>query len=318
MLFMHFEEAKQATIKFATDCADWIREDCVTADETGVVQVSLSVPRTIWFEFVRMINGGFQVTCSAAGVMGICGTISVRAEEKGGPLLTSDCGLFSPNLTEFGSLRALREMHPDGPRYLLEVRDVLGRPAQRILIPSSSLDSYFDFVATFQAPTHLRETWFSPNHADGAQRRQMISQRIPWLRRVYEADMRAVVSLTIGDIASVLRQAIEQSVCLRTTVYNRAVIQGAIWTPEMTTKIPLAGDESTEVTRFFGDGTGFELIHGQDLSAWLWTGMCACCGKQKWALELGDADEQLCLAIRAVNEGQELEWRRFVRNCLEL
>ncbi|MBG86562.1 MAG: hypothetical protein CMO80_06645 [Verrucomicrobiales bacterium] len=303
--------------EFASDCSDWLREDCVVEGDDGNSHVSLSVPRDVWFEFIESIGGGLHVACSPVAVLGVSGSYSPELAYGSEPVPSSECGLYSPNLPEFGSLWALREQYDDGAHYLLEVRDVCGCPAQRVLIPHSANDVFLEFVSTFQTAPDERGTWFSPNNASAEHRRRTLSNRIPWLRQLNHKEVAASRVLPIEFIDELLARSLERSLQVRTTIYNRAILQGAIWTPEMRSLATVpAGGQNANVIRYFGDGTGLELIQDCKASAWLWTGQCNCCGEEKWAIEVGGPNDELSFAVRSVGEKHETQWRSFLQELL--
>jgi hypothetical protein len=231
----------------------------------------------------------------------------------------SRCGLFSPNLAEYASLWAVREVFSDGPLYLFEVRDARGRPSQRIVIPPGEARQLFqEFVCAHQSPVGQCEPWFPPNHIAAAKRRSNLAGRIPWLRQRLRQGVAEARELTLHHVEELLVRAVDSGQRLRAMLYNRALICGAVWTPEMHAPARLPGDSGPQnVARFFGDCTGLELYRDCPASAWLWTGQCACCGEEKWAVEVGGPDDEIALALTAPDEAGEAQWREFLQPLID-
>jgi hypothetical protein len=302
---------------FTPLCSARIDPECLSIELNGAVRVSLSVPLSVWFDFLAGLGDVLQLARSPVAVLAVSGSAPVLMNHGSTLLPRSECGLFAPNLAEFASLWALREVFPDGPLYLLEVRDARGRSAQRIVIPPGDARLAFqEFVCAHQSPARLCRPWFPPNHASSAQRRASLAGRIPWLQRRLEKGACDVRKLEWRQVETLLARAVAESQCLRTMHYNHALVCGAVWTPEMhAARMP---DEPAwpNVARFFGQGTALELRRDCPASAWLWTGQCSCCSDEKWAVEIGGPDDELALALNAPDESHETDWRDFLQPLL--
>src|SRR5262249_50664986 len=151
---------------------------------------------------------------------------------------------------------AVREVFGDEPLSMLEVGDARGRPAQRIIIsPGPAQDLFHDFVCAHQSSVGQHHPWFPPNHIAAAKRRANLTGRIPWLRQRCRQETREVRELRLQDVEDLLLRAIDSRQRFRTMLYNRTLIGGAVWTPEMYAPARLPGDLGAQnVARFFGEG----------------------------------------------------------------
>lgn len=301
--------------QFTPHCSVRIAPECLHVEPDGVVRVSLSAPLPAWFEFLASLGDVTQLARSPVAVLATGGPSPVLVNHGNSILPRSECGLFSPNLGEFASLWAVRKAFPDAPLYLLEVRDARGRPSQRIVIPPGEARLLFqEFVCAHQSPVGQCRPWFSPNHVAAAQRRHALAGRIPWLRQRLRKGAREVRELNLSHVEELLARAVESGQRLRTMLYNRALIRGAIWTPEMQAPAQsIAEPVPPNVARFFGEGTALELYRDCPASVWFWTGCCACCGEEKWAVEIGGPDDEIALAFTAPDEAGESDWREFLQ-----
>lgn len=301
--------------QFGPMCSARIAPECLHIEPGGVVRVSLQVPLAAWFEFLARLGEATFLARSSVAVLATGGSLPKLVPHGNQVLPRSQCGLFSPNLAEFATLWAVREIFDDGPLYLLEVRDARAHPSQRIVIPPGEARLLFqEFVCAHQSPAGQCRPWFPPNHSAAAKRRANLAGRIPWLRQQLRQGVREARELTLSHVEELLVRAVESGQRLRTMLYNRTLIWGAVWTPEMHAPARLPGDPIPQnVARFFGDRTGLELCCDSPASAWLWTGQCACCGEEKWAIEVGGPNDEIALALTAPDDASEIAWREFLQ-----
>lgn len=290
---------------------------CVIRESEGCVRLSLSASAHTWFRFLAQLTDAIHLTRTPAAVLGIHGAPPDLAGAENPVLPRSERGCFCPNLAEHASLWAVREVYPGGPLYFLEVRDARGWAAQRIVIPPGRARVLFqEFVCAHQSPVHQHRPWFPPNHAASARRVASVGSRIPWLRRRSRQGVPEVRPLDLNRVIELLASAVQSRQPLRTRVYNRSLIVSSRWTPEVGLPAQPAMDAaSPAVSRFFGEGVALEMHHHPAATAWLWMGICSCCGEEKWAVEIGDADEALALSLTAADDLQEADWRTFLESC---
>jgi hypothetical protein len=282
-------------------------------DQPGRLRVALSLTQPAWCAALDRLGETALVAGNAAASLGWGGPLPELPGPAAGVLPRSACGLYAPNLAEFASLWAVRDTAgPEGPQHWLEVRDVPGEVAQRVLIPpGAALAAFEELVAAAQAPPAAAATgWFPANHRLATQRRQSLLARVPWLRARHAdgaPDVRPLPAALVGRLFEAARALGHP---LRTTLYNRAVILAAVWTPEART------GGGPETLRYYGGDTGLELHPGGVGSAWLWTGRCACCGARRWTVEAGDRQDRLALCLAADDEAREAPWRAFLQPLL--
>jgi len=282
-------------------------------------RTALSATAARWFGLLAELDPAVHLGCTPVAQLGIQGPLSPVRFVRHPILPQSDCGRLQPNLAEHAGLSAVQEVHPAGMLHALEVRDARGRQAHRIVVPAGTgLPVWQEFTRTHGVPEGTSAPWFPANHSASARRVGALAGRIRFLRQRLDEQSPEVRRLTPGNLVSLLQQAIASELAIRTTLYNRAVILNSIWIPEFQAPdlTPSAAAE-TRVSRFFGADTGLQLHHDPATLLVLWTGVCSCCGKEKWAIEIGTPEGELALALTAPDEAQEAGWRRFLTNTLD-
>ena len=167
-----------------------IASECRQIYPNGVIRIALSPPVRDWFEFQARLGEFIQLTRSSVAVLAKCGRSLTLGTQANSVLPHSRCGNLAPNLAEFATLWAGRELLADGPLYFLEVRDLRGQPSQRIVIPpGEGLLLFKEFVCAHQIPVGQHGPWFPPNHINSAKRRSKLLSRIPWLRQCVRLGM---------------------------------------------------------------------------------------------------------------------------------
>jgi hypothetical protein len=292
-----------------------IQPECLRIENNGRVRVALSMPAKKWFDLLNKLGETVQLSRNAVAVLGKLGATPEIADWRN-PVLPRDReGLFAPNLAEYASLWAVRELSPAGLMHGLEARDLSGEAFQRIYLAGSARRDLFEqFVTDHQSPAGETGGWFSPNQAFSRHRCRGIETRIPWLRRRVSQGGTDARKLSSDFAARVLQAATEADFPVRTTLYNRALVNTAIWTPE--------GHEAESL----GTGNDPQFFHGNDVglhlnlpaaTTWLWAGRCSCCEDQRWSIELGDARNRVCLAIMAGQAILERDWRDLLSSLPE-
>jgi len=286
--------------------------------QPGSRQVPLSVAPSGWFRLLEELDPAIHLARNPVAMLGLQGPLSPVGTGASVVLPQSECGRYLPNLAEHASLWAVQETHAEGILSLLEVRDAREQVGHRIVIPTgTTLGAYLEFVEAHGAPQAGSRPWFPPNHAASSRRVGSLTGRMRALRRRLAAGSPEVRRLDLNDVIGVLQQAIASEFMIRTGVYNRSLFLSSVWTPEFQAPDLQAADASRpRVSRFFGDDTGLELHHDPGAIAVLWTGVCSCCGREKWAVEMGTAGDELALAISAVDDSHESEWRTFLKDSL--
>lgn len=290
-----------------------ISPECRIVENDQTVRVPLSLPAGDWFQFLQEQDDLLHFAHSSVAVLARFGPIPALNWARSSVVPTSVGGEFSPNLAEHASLWAVRESYPEGPVYLLEVRDVQGGVSQRFVIPAGPARvRYESLVARYQSRPGKHRPWCPPNSRENGRRLTSLRSRIPSLRQRFSAGSDQVRRLPLSRVAGLLARAVGAGQRLQTRVYNPSLILTATWTPEFHTPAWSSVAAGEPTVRFLGEGTGLELRHQTDGSAWLWTGACSCCGVEKWAVEVGTREDQLALSLTAADPLQEAEWREFL------
>ncbi|MCW5557077.1 MAG: hypothetical protein KIT22_04470 [Verrucomicrobiae bacterium] len=281
-------------------------------------QVPLSVAPAAWFRLLEELAPAIHLARTSVAMLGMQGPLSPVRSGSSPVLPQSECGRYLPNLAEHASLWAVQEEHAEGLLSLLEVRDARGQVGHRIVVPAgTTLGAYLGFVDAYGAPAAGSRPWFPPNHAASSRRVGSLTGRMRALRQRLAGKSPEVRWLPLNRVIGLLQQAIASEFTIRTAVYNRSLFLSSVWMPEFQAPDLQATDPSLpRVSRFFGDDTGLELYHDPGAVAVLWTGVCSCCGREKWAIEMGTADDELALSIAAVDDSQESEWRAFLQESL--
>lgn len=105
-------------------CGARIQPDCLRIDSSGVVRVSLSATARTWFETLVQLGEVLHLTRNPVAVLGRLGRMPELKDWRNVVLPRDSFGLFIPNLAEYASLWAVREVSPVGVIHGLEVRDV--------------------------------------------------------------------------------------------------------------------------------------------------------------------------------------------------
>ena len=296
-------------------CGARIDPECLRIDENGVVRVALSVPANDWFDALNKLGETLQLTRNAVAVLGQLGVTPRMADWRNPVLPRDNQGLFTPNLGEYASLCAVRELSPFGLTHGFESCDISGASFQRIILRASSRRDLFEqFVTDHQSPPEEASRWFSPNHASSLERCASITGRIPWLRHRFAKGARDVRPLPVSFVAQMFTTLEQARLPIWTTLYSRALINKAIWTVEAHDSVPDSMD--SDLPFFYGNGVGLHLNRLAIASVWLWMGQCACCDEERWAVELADAGGCACLTIAAGSGRRESDWRNLLTSCL--
>lgn len=295
-------------------CGARIQPDCLRIDSNGVVRVSLSATARTWFEMLRQLGEVLHLTRNSMAVLGRLSQMPAVEDWRNAVLPRDTYGLLTPNLAEYASLWAVREVSPLGVIHGLEVRDVSGVVFERVLLPAGARRELFEqFVTAYQSPPEEAGNWFPPNHAWSARRRAKLAGRIPWLRMQWTSGNRNVRRLPARFVPKLLAAAARAKAQLRTIHYHPALIRTVTWTPQQCAETK-RGDGSLEF--FDGDRVGLHLNRPAIASVWLRTGQCACCADQHWSVEVADVCDQIRIALMAGDGAGESAWRGLLKTCL--
>ncbi|HVY72208.1 MAG TPA: hypothetical protein VHH73_19905 [Verrucomicrobiae bacterium] len=289
-----------------------IQPHCLRIDPGGVVRVGLSTTPRAWFERLSLFGEVLHLTRNPIAVLGKLGPVP-KLNNWLNPVTPSDLhNTYTPNLAEYATLWAVREASLAGVLHGLEARNVSGTIFERVLLPAGVNRDFFEqFVLAHQSTPEEGRPWYSPNHAWAKRQRDRLASRIPWLRARWEAGFTHVRLLPPEFPVRLLEAAGRSGFQLRLAHYSPALVRAVHWTPR------LREEPATGCMEFFhGDDVGFHLSTKGVASAWLWTGQCACCGEDRWSVELADRSDQLGVAMMAGSGGQEPEWRRLIGECL--
>lgn len=297
-------------------CGARIHPDCLRIDREGTVRVSLSAPPQTWFKTICEFGEVLHMTRNPIGVLGRMGNVPTLRHWRKSPLLTDETADLLPNLAEYASLWAIRENSPLGTFYGLEVRDPLGTAFERIILPADADHASFSqFVVNYQSPPEETGSWFSPNHSASASRRAQLARRIPRLRSQCEAGDLVIRKLPIQFVSELLASAARSQTQIRTTFFHPALIRSITWTPQIRSETTHG---SGAIEFIHSDSSGLHLDRRSVASAWLWTGRCPCCAKQRWRVEIGDARDIIGLGITAAASTPEGDWRAVINECLQV
>jgi putative heme degradation protein len=290
-----------------------IHPDCLHIENNGTVRVGLSVPAVEWFAILSGLGETLSLSRNSLAVLGQLGGVPVLDDWRNGVLPRESGGLYSPNLAERASLCAVRELSPTGLIHSLEMRDVSGAAFQKVILSEGSHRDLFEqFVTDHQSPSSEAVAWVPANHAASTHRWRGIASRIPLLRFRASNGARDVQRMEKELLTQILQSAGRANFPVRTTIYARGAITGAVWIPknyEFTDLNP--------VQFFHGDLTGLHLNHAQIESVWLWRGRCLCCDDERWTIEVGTARDEIGLAVAAGSEATEGQWRNLLSEiCL--
>lgn len=292
-----------------------IKPECLRIGTDGSVRVRVSASAQEWFATLHQLGETLQLTRNRMAVLGQIGSVPPLTDWRNTLLPRDAFGLFTPNLAEYASLWAVREWSGEQLIYSLEARDVRGNTFQKAVLTDAARHDLFErFIADHQSAAGNPSPWFSANHAWSQRRHSSITGRIPLLRsKLYQKT--GEVRRLAQEVLPRLLLASTQSGCpLRTTLYDRPFIGGAVWTPEA---LDATGDSSEAGIRFLhGGNIGLHLDLNHVASVWLWTGKCWCCGDQRWAVELGDAHDRIGVAISAGSDLFEADWRSLLLSVI--
>lgn len=295
-------------------CGVRIQPECLRIASDGTVRVSLAAPAQTWFDAISRLGEVLHLTRNPVTVMACLGQ-APALDDWQNPVLPRDCfGCFAPNLAEYASLWAVREVSPLGALHGFEARDVSGTVFERVLLPSGARRDLFEQLVTeYQSPPEEAGPWSPANHAWSNRRRASLAGRIPWLRSRWDSGDRNVRRLPVRFVAKLLAAAARMRLPLRTTSYHAAQMRTLLWTPQ-TYADTMRGDGSLDF--FEGSGVGLHLNRRAIASVWLWTGRCSCCTESQWSVELADSRDHIGLAIMTGDKAAESEWRKLVKSCL--
>lgn len=286
---------------------------------TQASRISLNPSPTQWFDFLRELSSCVHLGCTSAAQMGVRGPLQVVRLDSNPVLPQSECGRFQPNLAEHSSIVSIEEASEAGKSHAFEVRDVRGRICHRILAPTEGdLPAWNRFARTQRSLNpDTPVSWYPANHSSSLRRVGALSARRNFLyQRLRERSPDARL-LSHYHLTALLLGASRARIPFRTLLYNRALILSSVWTPSTL----LAGDlipepSRQQVTRVFGDDTGLQLNHDPEALAFLWTGVCSCCGLEKWAIEVCTSEGELALAITAPTSSHEIQWRNLITDSI--
>jgi len=276
----------------------------------GEKRVCLSVSPQRWFDAYSSLGETLHLSRNRASVLGRLGVVPALVDWRNEALPRDHRGEFAPNLAEYAALYAMNAASPFGPMIGLETRDPSGFAFERVLVSTQSQRKMFEcFVTKHRSHPDSTLVWYPPNHVWSLRRRLGLVGRIQWLRERASAGEGDVVSLPDTLPANVLSLAAESRIPLRVAQYGQALIRVSTWTPQ-------SQAWSDDGAAFFhGDDVGFHIHQRGIGSAWLWKGECACCGKQRLAVEVGDDQDQIALALQSGDEDREQEWRQLIESC---
>lgn len=291
-----------------------IQPDCLRIGANGVVRVSLSATAPAWFGMLAQLGEVLHLSRNAVSVLALQGQTPLLEDWRNAAFPTDRFGLFTPNLAEYASLWAVREVSQAGVLHGLEVQDVSGLPFERVLLSASAdRDLFEQFVTTHQSPPEEAGDWFPPNLTSSTRRRASLAGRIPWLRSRLAKGAKNVRHLPIEVVPKLLDNAARANFPIRTTQYHRALIRSVIWKPQAHEE---AAPHASLSEFFHSDDVGLHLNYRAVGSVWLWMGKCACCANRRWSVEVADANDQINLAIMAGHEAMESDWRHLLNSCL--
>jgi hypothetical protein len=293
-------------------CGARIDSQCLRISEGGIVRVGLATSPQIWFGTLSQLGSVLHMSRNAVAVLGEINSFPPLTNWYN-PVLPSDSsGFFMPNLSQYAALRAIREPSPVGAVYGLEACDASGSAFERVILTGSARHDLFEqFVTDHQSPPEESGCWHSPNHAFGAQRNHAVTNRSEALRSRLKNGATYINSLPVSAVPKLLNGAVKEKLALRTTHYHRAANRAVIWTPEE----PLMTRMEAGIEFVCGGRVGLHLHLSAIGTAWLWQGLCVCCGKQRWTVELADHNGAIALALNAGSEDLELEWRNLLASC---
>lgn len=272
-----------------------------------VLRTRIGMSADAWFDWVGTLG---PVTLAAHNSMSAVGWYGPFPEVGPRPLRAlprSATHHYSPNLSEFVHLWVVRRREEGGWQHILEVEDGSGEIFQRVVVHSADgRRGLSEAVARFRRDDATAAGWFPLNHVESVRRRRSVTSRIPWLRRSEADGSNDVRRLPKSALELVLNQAVAAGQRLRTMLYHPALVCGGAWVPEV------SAPSNDGVVRYYGGSFGVEIEVRRVRSVWLWKDLCACCGRTRWAIEVGGRGDRLCLALMSVNEGAETEWRRFL------
>lgn len=292
-------------------CGARIHAECLHIGADNSVRVSLAAAPEEWFAVLHELGEVLHLTRNNVAVLGQLGPLPPLCDWRN-PVLPRDCtGRFAPNLAEYASLRATREISPVGTAYGLEARDATGHAFQKIVLTAPARREVFEsFVTAHQSPVSEAGNWFSPNHAASRERCRVIAQRIPYLRARLARGATHIRQLPVGAIPRLLTAAARARIPIRTTHFNRALNVAAVWTPDP----PDAATKANDGVEFIhGGGVGLHVFLPAASGVWLWQGQCQCCDKQYWTVEIADERDQVSLAITVGDETLEEDWRLILK-----
>jgi hypothetical protein len=296
-------------------CGARIDPSCLRIGPDGVVRVGISASPQEWFGAIHQCGAVLHLARNAVTVLGEVGSFPVLTNWNN-PVLPSDqAGLYAPNLAEYASLWAFRETSPVGPLYGLEAYDAVGRAFERVVLTASAHREHFErFVIDHQSPPEEAGCWYSPNHSFGAQRSRMVENRRELLRSLRARGATYVSLLPQSVIPNLLTAVIKENFQIRTTSYSRALIRGAVWAPDG----PCVFTHQEEGTPFlFGNNMGLHINYAALGEIWLWQGICMCCGKHRWTVEVSDLSGAVALALNAGSDEIEAQWRDLLTVCFQ-
>ena len=291
-------------------CGAKIHPDCLHIGADGSVRVSLSLPAEIWFRTICQLGEVLHLTRNPVAVLGMIAPLP-ELTDWSNPVLPRDAaGVLTPNLGQYASLWAVRESSPVGPAYGLEARDVSGQVFQKVVLTAPARRELFEqFVLRYQSPLAEAGNWASPNHIASRQRCGVMTQRMTYLRSRLQAGALQVRILPAAGLFRLLTAVAHTRLPIRTTHYNYALNQAAVWIPDDPEFSP-GGNNA--ITFFHGDSVGLHLMSAAVAGAWLWQGRCHCCDKEHWTIEIGDYNDQVGLTITVGDDRLEKEWRDLV------
>jgi len=297
-------------------CGARIQADCLHIGSDDTVRVGISASPTEWFEAVHSLGELLHLTRNPVAVLGKVGAAPTLADRRS-PVRPRACdGMYSPNLAEYASLWAVRQMTVFGVVYGLETRDVSGAVFERFLLPPHTFpELYREFVLTHQSPCEQAGQWFAANHAASARWRVGLSTRVPWLRERWKAGDQRVRRLRSRAVLQLLGAAAQEGLPLRTTLYQPAQTRAVLWTPS---KEDNMSGKARRPEQFFHDNeVGLHLDLRGVNGVWLWAGRCDCCSAERWSIELAHYPDYIGLTLKAGNPSAEEAWHELIQ-CIFL
>ncbi len=293
-------------------CGASIRAECLRIDAAGTVRVRLAVPEMAWMEILSGFDEMLHLSRNAISTLGIIRTIPEYWPTDSETVFSDWTGLNQINLAQYGSLWAFRQFSPVGIVQGFEVFDLDGHLSDRFVLPiGAKTASLREFVNKYQVVPEEAGAWFSPNHAASLKRERKMQARIPWLKRRAAENASNVFELEPADLINAISRASGAGVSLKIIQFSSTGIRlaQANLEPEKNQNLDVEADGYDFIA---GNSVRLRIFRRAVDSVWLWTGNCDCCQGHQWALETGDRDSRISLAVMSASKSDEELWRSII------